>query len=186
MRFAYNLDPAFIAIMVYFMSIAALGYTVAFHHSFLGFLKGILYSVIVDFALVGLLASTLGWYAANHYMLVDQGGGHTNEQTVEWLYSFDIHCNSFFPFFILLYVVQYFLLLLFIRGGFLAVLVANGLYAVAFSYYFYITFLGYDVLPFLQHTAVFLYPIGVVAASFVVLCIMRINVSHVIMRSYFG
>jgi UNC-50 family len=172
--------------MVYFMSVAALGYTVAFHHSYLGFLKGILYSVIVDFALVGLLASTLGWYIANHYLLVEHGGGHTNEQTVEWLYSFDIHCNSFFPFFILLYVVQYFLLLLFVRGGILAVVSANGLYAVAFCYYFYITFLGYDVLPFLQHTTVFLYPIAAIAVSFVATCVLRVNVSHAVMRSYFG
>jgi len=28
------------------------------------------------------------------------------EQRVEWLYAFDIHCNSFFPLFIMLYVVQ--------------------------------------------------------------------------------
>ena len=29
---------------------------------------------------------------------------------VEWLHAFDIHCNAFFPLFLLLYVVQYMLL----------------------------------------------------------------------------
>jgi hypothetical protein len=31
---------------------------------------------------------------------------HAVEQRVEWLYAFDIHCNAFFPLFIMLYVVQ--------------------------------------------------------------------------------
>lgn len=172
--------------MVYFMSVAALGYTVAFHHSFLGFLKGILYSVIVDFALVGVLTSTLGWYLANHFLLIDHAGSHTTEQTVEWLFAFDVHCNSFFPFFILLYVLQYFLLMLLMKDGFISCLIANALYTIAFIYYFYITFLGYDVLPFLQHTTVFLYPIAAIAIVFVFGCAFRINVSHVVMRSYFG
>ena len=28
---------------------------------------------------------------------------HTSEQNVEWLYAFDVHCNSFVPTFMLLY-----------------------------------------------------------------------------------
>jgi UNC-50 family len=28
---------------------------------------------------------------------------HTSEQSVEWLYAFDVHCNSFMPMFVLLY-----------------------------------------------------------------------------------
>lgn len=179
-------DPAFVAIMVYFMSVAALGYTVAFHHSFVGFLKGILYSLIVDFALVGVLTSSLAWYLANHYLLIDHLGSHTTEQNVEWLFAFDIHCNSFFPLFIVLYVLQYFMLMLLMRDGFFSCLIANSLYAGAFTYYLYVTFLGYDVLPFLQHTTVFLYPIGAIVLLFVFGTALRINVSHVVMKSYFG
>jgi hypothetical protein len=172
--------------MVMFMSVAALGYTVAFHHSVGGFLKGILYSVVVDFALVGVLAASLGWYLANHYLLVEHLGGHTTEQTVEWLYAFDVHCNSFFPFFILLYVVQYFVMPVLLNDGVVACVLANSLYAVAFSYYSYITFLGYDVLPFLQHTTMFLYPIAAVVVGLVVSVVTRFNVSQHVMRSYFG
>jgi UNC-50 family len=179
-------DPAFVAIMVYFMSVASLGYTVAFHNSLLGFLKGMLYSVVVDFALVGLLASTLGWYLANNYLLIEHASAHTTEQTVEWLYAFDIHCNSFFPFFILLYVLQFFLLPLLMGGGLLPCILSNVLYAIAFTLYFYITFLGYDILPFLQHTTVFLYPIAAVAVGFLVMCLLRANLCTIVMRSYFG
>lgn len=168
------------------MSVAALGYTVAFHHSLGGFLKGVLYAVIVDFAFVGVLVATLGWYLSNHYLLIEHSGGHTTEQTVEWLYAFDVHCNSFFPFFILLYVVQYSLLLVCVQDGFIACLLSNALYSVGFSYYFYITFLGYDVLPFLQHTTVFLYPIALVLVTFVVTCVTRFNISQHVMRAYFS
>jgi UNC-50 family len=28
---------------------------------------------------------------------------HTTEQSLEWLYAFDVHCNSFIPMFVLLY-----------------------------------------------------------------------------------
>lgn len=179
-------DPAFVAIMVYFMAIAALGFTIAFHRSMGGFLKGILYAVIVDFGLVGVLAATLGWYLANQYLLVENLGSHTTDQKVEWLYSFDIHCNSFFPFFILLYVIQYSLLMLFLREGFVFTLLANVTYAVAFCYYLYVTFLGYDVLPFLQHTTVFLYPIAVVAVVFIIACLFKFNMCIFVMNSYFG
>lgn len=172
--------------MVYFMAVTSLGYAIAFHKSIGGFLKGILCAVVVDFGLVGIVAATLGWYLANHYLLVDNSGSHTTEQKVEWLYAFDVHCNSFFPFFILLYVVQYFLLLVFMREGFVFTLLANAIYALAFTYYCYLTFLGYDVLPFLQHTTVFLYPIIGIAASFLLTILLKINMCKFVMNAYFG
>lgn len=182
----YLSDPAFVAIMVYFMAVSALGYAVAFHKNFGGFFKGVLYAVVVDFGLVGVIAATLGWYLANQYLLIDNVGSHTTEQKVEWLYAFDVHCNSFFPFFIVLYVIQYFFILLFMREGFVSTLLANATYALAFSYYLYVTFLGYDVLPFLQHTTVFLYPIIGVAITFVLACLFRFNICRFVMSSYFG
>jgi hypothetical protein len=79
---------------------------------------------------------------------------------VEWLYAFDVHCNAFFPLFLLLYVAQYFLLPVLLNDGFVALLCSNTLFALAFSYYHYITFLGYSALPFLKDTQRFLLPIS--------------------------
>ncbi|XWS54743.1 hypothetical protein CRYUN_Cryun10bG0115200 [Craigia yunnanensis] len=78
------------------------------------------------------------------------------------LYAFDVHCNSFFPMFVMLYVIHYFLSPLLVAHGFIPVLLSNLLFMVAASYYHYLNFLGYDVLPFLERTTFFLYPIGVV------------------------
>lgn len=168
------------------MAVSALGYAVAFHKRFGGFFKGILYAIVVDFGIVGVILASLGWYLANQYLLVDNTGSHTTDQKVEWLYAFDIHCNSFFPFFIILYVIQYFLLLIFMREGFVFTLLANATYALAFSYYLYVTFLGYDALPFLQHTTIFLYPIAGVAATFLLCCLAKFNICRFVMNSYFG
>lgn len=68
-----------------------------------------------------------------------------SHQSVEWLYALDIHLNSFFPLWVLLYVIQYFLLmpLLAYPTSFLSTLVANTLYLVAAVDYYYISFLGY-------------------------------------------
>lgn len=180
-------DPAFVAIMVYFMAVSALGYAIAFHKRLGGFLKGILYAVIVDFGLVGVIIASLGWYFSNHYLLVDAAGApHTTDQKVEWLYAFDVHCNSFFPFFILLYVIQYFVLLVFMNDGFFFTLLANITYMLAFIYYLYVTFLGYNALPFLQNTTVFLYPIVAIVAIFFFASLLKINVCRFVMTSYFG
>ncbi|GBG69378.1 hypothetical protein CBR_g4071 [Chara braunii] len=84
------------------------------------------------------------------------------EQRCCRLYAFDVHCNSFFPLFIQLYVLQYFLSPLLLAPGFIPALLSNLLYATAFCYYHYVSFLGYDVLPFLERTTFFLYPIGVI------------------------
>lgn len=43
-------------------------------------------------------------YFANKYM--KHYSPHGVEQEVEWLYSFDVHCNSFFCSFLITYVLQ--------------------------------------------------------------------------------
>ena len=52
--------------------------------------------------------------------------------------------DSFFPLFLILYVFQFFLLPLAMSTSFLATFFFNLLYAAAVSYYFHITFLGFN------------------------------------------
>ncbi|KAK8367993.1 hypothetical protein V6Z11_A01G009700 [Gossypium hirsutum] len=68
------------------------------------------------------------------------------------LYAFDVHCNSFFPMFVMLYVIHYFLSPLLVAHGFIPAQLSNLLFMVAASYHHYLNFLGYDVLPFLERT----------------------------------
>ncbi len=87
---------------------------------------------------------------------------HAIEQSVEWLYAFDVHCNSFFPVFLALYVVQFFLSPLLLLKGFVPNLLSIVLYSAALSYYHYTTFLGFNALPFLERTEVFFYPVALI------------------------
>ncbi|VDP19984.1 unnamed protein product [Soboliphyme baturini] len=90
------------------------------------------------------------------------------DQDVEWGYCFDVHLNALFPVLMLLHVflpcfypnqscLKFFFLV--IRSiGFFSCFVCNTTWLVAVSYYIYITFLGYLVLPFLKNAHIFLYP----------------------------
>ena len=42
-------------------------------------------------------------YVGNRFLKRKVVHHHTSEQSVEWLYAFDVHCNSFVPMFMLLY-----------------------------------------------------------------------------------
>ncbi|KAJ8901173.1 hypothetical protein NDN08_007023 [Rhodosorus marinus] len=178
-------DPAFVAIIVLLMAISSLAYAIAFHRNFFGFLKAVFFSVVIDFLLAGVVLSTIMWWVANTYLRIDSTGTHATEQYVEWMYSFDVHCNSYFPFFMIVNVGQYFLLPLFLRKGMLWAIFANLLYCCAGAYYTFVTFLGYDILPFLQHTTVFLYPIPACGFFFIITTAMRINICRAVMAFYF-
>ena len=83
-------------------------------------------------------------------------------------YAFDVHCNGYFPLFLIVYVTQFFLVPILLKPAFLSTFLANTLYGLACCYYWYITFLGYQVLPFLNKTTIFLYPCVAIGAAYIV------------------
>ena len=125
--------------------------------------------VLVDFLLVAVVVATLAWLLCNRFLRV-RGGVHTHslEQSVEWLYAFDVHCNAFFPLFLLLHVLQFVVWPLLLADRFVATLAANTLYLVAHAYYWHVTFLGYNALPFLHKTVLFVYPTAALAVLYFV------------------
>ncbi|XP_038996031.1 protein unc-50 homolog isoform X2 [Hibiscus syriacus] len=136
-----------------------------------------------------LAVATVAYCAAfltNAYLREEAPNSHVVEQRVEWLYAFDVHCNSFFPMFVMLYVIHYFLSPLLVAHGFIPELLSNLLLMVAASYYHYLNFLGYDVLPFLERTTFFLYPIGVIIVLSPILILSGFNPSRYFMNIYFS
>lgn len=180
-------DPAFVVITCSLLAVASLAFCACYGDSIAQAGVTVLWIVLLDFLLFGIGLSSLCCFLSNQYLREEPTGPtHVVEQRVEWLYSFDVHCNSYFPVFILLYVVQYFLSPLLLAPGFVPALLSNTLYAVAFSYYHYVNFLGYDVLPFLERTTVFLLPIGAIAAAFPFLILARFNPTRWMMSFYFS
>ena len=85
--------------------------------------------------------------------------------------------------------VQFFLLPLVLGESFFALLLSNTLYAAAFSWYWYITHLGYRALPFLSQTEVFLFPIAAIVLVYVLNLVgypfgLGFNASRIMARIY--
>jgi hypothetical protein len=192
-------DPAFLMLLLYLLLISAVSWSLAFaQRTPLQILGLFLHVALVDFLLLGVLLSTVGWWFANTYLRDMQParmgvpdwsrGGARGESTdsVEWLYAFDVHCNAFVPMYVLLYPAQYILLPLLQRPGFLPAVLSNALYACAFSLYHHRTFLGYSELPFLQRCECFVYPVALILLAFVLSLPLGLNCTTAVSYIYFG
>ncbi|KAF4654436.1 2' O-ribose methyltransferase [Perkinsus olseni] len=168
-------DPAFVVIQVLFLAVSGIAYGVCFSHTFLQVLRVFLIGIVVHFLLLGSLVAAVCNFIANRHLRVRTFQGL--DQRVPFLYSFDVHCNAFFPTFLLLYVVQYFLFPLLLSDRVVSCIFGNALCSIALMYYCYITCLGYSTLPFIRNAQVFLYPaiVGLVIA--VVFTVTRTNLS---------
>lgn len=179
-------DPAFLVITSAFVAISSIAYCVVFGNGFASSVGTTLYAVVVDFLLVGAVIATLGWGVSNKFLRRKNLPSHTVEQHVEWMYAFDVQCNSFFPMFLLLHVGQFVLSPLLLSKGFLGLVLANALYVIALGYYHYLNFLGYSALPFLERTEVFLYPIGLLLMSLPFVILSQFNPTIFVLGLYFG
>ncbi|CAN1192475.1 Protein unc-50 homolog [Linum perenne] len=156
-------DPAFVVICSLLLTVATLAYCAAYDHSASHTVFVVLSVLFFHFLFSGVLLATACW-----------------------LYAFDVHCNSFFPMFVMLYVIHYFLSPLLVAHGFIPVLLSNLIFMVAASYYHYLNFLGYDVLPFLERTTFFLYPIGIVIVLSPIFILSGFSPSRYFMNMYFS
>ena len=111
---------------------------------------------------------SVNFVVANACLRERRASSHSVEQSVEWLYAFDIHCNAFFAYFLVAYVLHYVLLPLALGHSFIALLVANATQVASVGAYFYVTHLGFRSLPFLRNTEVFLYPVVAAVLGLVV------------------
>lgn len=182
-------DPAFAALEFIFITISCIAYSISFRVPITEGIAFFLYSVLFNWLGLGFIIATAGREMANRHLTDTKSNSHVR-QSVEWLYAFDIHCNAFFPVFVLLYGLQFFLLPLVLGKSLVSLIVSNTLYAGAFSWYWYITHLGYRALPFLSQTEVFLFPIAAIALVYVLNLVgyffgMGWNASRIMAHIYF-
>lgn len=163
----------------------------------------VLYVVVVDFVLLSIVVATINWFISNRFMSGGSGASNGSvaggvsrassapssflvKQHVEWLYAFDVHCNSFFPAFLILHVLQFLLLPLILHTpSFVSTVISNLIFLLAFSYYHYITCLGFMALPFLSGAHSFLLPIPILAAAFFISLLFQFNLSLWFLSFYF-
>jgi len=184
-------DPGFLVIQIGLVALGNLFYAIIFESpSLWGYTWSIFYGLIIDWLLIGVIAASICSFVANKYLR--QYHSHTVEQSVEWLYAFDVHANGFFVSFLVTYVLQGILMPLLLGHGFLSAFLSNTLYAAALLWYFYITYLGYTALPFLGQTQVFLWYPGVAIVALWVLSIVLdlvgvpLNLTRIIMGFHYA
>ncbi|KAG8466650.1 hypothetical protein KFE25_008029 [Diacronema lutheri] len=167
-------DPGFVVVMVALIASSMTAWSIALGPASISmWLANVAYEVLVDFLGLGLVAAGVAWLvtsgrAASTERDRDGFGDGLGEDEcaaptgaqLEFAYGFDVHCNAYFPLFLATHVVQYMALPLLLRAGHLPGLLSCVLYCLALSYYTYLTFLGYNALPFLRHTEVVVLPIG--------------------------
>lgn len=179
-------DPAFVVLLAAFLLASSVVYALVFGLSFSAFVVFFLWVVCVDLIGTGCVIATLLWWISNNFLRTKQP--FAVEESVEWAYCFDVHCNAFFPLLLVLHVVQLLLLGIVNHDWFFSVLVADTLWAIALCYYIYITFLGYSVIPFLNSKvlALFLVPIMLVFCMYVIAIVLQWNISRTVFSGYYG
>lgn len=94
-------DPAFVVLQILFLILASIAFCIAFRMvSLRNVIMFLFQNIVVNWFIVGVAVSSVGRMISIQYLTVHQSN-HV-KQYVEWLYAFDIHCNAFFPLFILL------------------------------------------------------------------------------------
>lgn len=94
-------DPAFLVLLSIWFIISASGLSLVLHLHFVGFIKFLLWVVLVDCILIGMIVASIFWFLTNFFL-------KKSNQDVEWGYTFDVHLNAFFPPLLILHVFQLF------------------------------------------------------------------------------
>lgn len=150
-------DPSFLILLTAFLSVSAIAWGMAYSPRFWDIGKLIVYMVMIDFYLSGIVIATISWFVTNKLFNNTYGNiggvGRYNVNYIEWGFCFDIHCNSFLIIWCVLYVLQFILLpLIRIKKSIFALILGNTLYFGAIGYYFVITFYGFNSLPFINNS----------------------------------
>ncbi|KAJ2456263.1 hypothetical protein EV183_000190 [Coemansia sp. RSA 2336] len=175
-------DPAFMILQVGGILVATAAYSMAGGVGIRGFCKALFQLLLVNYVVAGIIIASVTWLIANRFLR--HQNIHATDQQVEWQYAFDVHCNSFFAFFVFAYALQFLFLPLLMKTSWVSLFLGNSLFAVAGSAYAYITFLGFQAMPFLHHQEIFLYTIPMIAIVYL-LSLFGFNVSQHLLDFYF-
>merc|ERR1712087_729779 len=164
------------------------------HHSFWNFFAVILESVFFDFLLMTSVFSSSIWFISNKYLSINAphhghsyhaaGSGDGNQ--VEWLYAFDVHCNSYFIYFVISNVLVLILTPILLRQSLFSLILGNSIYLIAIIAYFYVTFLGYDAIPIIQHSERLLFPLPVIVILYIVFMLIHFNLTQFTLHYHYG
>ncbi|KAL1303292.1 hypothetical protein AAFC00_006698 [Neodothiora populina] len=168
-------DPSFTYLLSFFLLLTALSWGLAYADGVGKTLRITFVFVFIHFLATSLIVATAAYFFVGKLLGPGVAGlpgrsrrqglfgppGNEAAEALEFGYCFDVAIRAFLPVWFFLYVVQFILMPLIARDYWLSLFVGNSLYLLAFVYYFVITFLGYNALPFLHHTQLLLSPVAI-------------------------
>jgi hypothetical protein len=173
------------------MTLTSLAWGFAYADGFTQTLHITMVFIFGHFLLLSLLTATLFFFLVGRllgpgnsllpgrrrglYNLNEADGG---KEELEFGYCWDVAIRAFVPVWVFLYVVQFLCMpfistdhwyadstllhnIIYLTRSRPSELLSNTIFLFALNYYFIITFLGYNALPFLHHTELLLAPIAV-------------------------
>ncbi|MCJ1360287.1 MAG: hypothetical protein MMC33_010291, partial [Icmadophila ericetorum] len=167
-------DPSFTWLFSFFMLLTGIAWGVATSYAPQKILYVALSFVFIHFLLLSVIIATISYFVVGRLLgpgiqglpgrrrqqgLFGGGEGGGEGEKLEFGYCFDVAIRAFFPVWLLIYVLQFILWPLLSTHYWLSLFFGNTLYLIAATYYFVITFLGYNALPFLNHTQFLLSPL---------------------------
>ncbi|KAF5351038.1 hypothetical protein D9756_008316 [Leucocoprinus leucothites] len=138
-------DPAILVLIAACLTIAAVAWGVVYKLGLWGILNLVLFMVLRDFLLSGIVIATILWFISNRMLLSPPSHSTPADSSVEWAYVFDVHTNAFFPLYLTLYLAQLFLLPIVLKDNWVCLWLGNTLYLAAFAQYTYGVYLGLSV-----------------------------------------
>lgn len=157
----YRDDPGFVVLQVVFLVVLSLavGFS-AFGIFGIQSITMLVFWNVASYAFWSLFMPSITWGILNRWFVDNFYMGDLHGE-VDWPFSFDIHCNGYFFYFMWAKVFSFICFPFLSLPNFLSRLLANLVLLISVSGYCYISFLGYLELPMVIQQQRLLYPIPV-------------------------
>ncbi|WWC67971.1 uncharacterized protein I206_101890 [Kwoniella pini CBS 10737] len=182
-------DPAMLLLISGCLIVSGIAWSLLNQYTFLQTILTIFLFIFRDFLLFSIIISFLLYLISNKLLLSIplsiNNNNNDDDNKVEFSYSFDVSVNSFFPFFLTIYIGLLPLYNLVIRDNWICLWVGNTLFLIASVQYVYVTYLGYVALPFIARSELLLSPLLPIFGGYL-LSLLGFNISKFILQVYFG
>ncbi|WWC86883.1 uncharacterized protein L201_001762 [Kwoniella dendrophila CBS 6074] len=179
-------DPAMLLLIAGCLAVAGVSWSILYKYSITETISTILLMIFRDFLLSSLIIAFL-FYIISNKLLVSTLAATTGvlDNKVEFSYSFDVAVNSFFPWFLSIYIGLLPLSTIVVKSNWICLWVGNTLFLIASVQYIYVTYLGYAALPFINRSEFLLSPLLPIFGGYL-LSLLGFNISKFVLDFYFG
>ncbi|WRT64750.1 uncharacterized protein IL334_001684 [Kwoniella shivajii] len=185
-------DPAMLLLIAGCIGAAGIAWSILYRFQPLKALYTISIMIFRDFLLFSLITSFILYTISNKLLITSSSSSSSSSSSlqlsdnkVEFAYSFDVAVNSFFPFFLTVYIGLLPIIAVVTKDNWVCLWVGNTLFLIAQVQYIYVTYLGYVALPFVARSEILLSPLLPIFGGYL-LSLLGFNIAKHALEAYFG